>query len=54
MHEEAIILMHDGGGKRRKTVAAVDALIPWLKASGYEIVTVDKLLGIQHPYQKTK
>lgn len=52
MHEEAIILMHDGGGKRRKTVAAVDALIPWLKAGGYELVTVDKLLGIKNPYQK--
>lgn len=51
LHEEAIILMHDGGGKRGKTVAAVDALIPWIKASGYEMVTVDKLLGINKPYQ---
>ncbi|WP_159665627.1 polysaccharide deacetylase family protein [Andreprevotia sp. IGB-42] len=46
MHEEAILLMHDGGGKRAKTVAAVDALIPWLKAGGYEFVTVDALLGL--------
>ncbi|WP_176216748.1 polysaccharide deacetylase family protein [Andreprevotia lacus] len=57
MHEEAIILMHDAGGKRGKTVAAVDALIPWLKASGYEFVTVDRLLGLpaqpQPPQLKT-
>ncbi|WP_051279180.1 polysaccharide deacetylase family protein [Chitinilyticum aquatile] len=50
VHEEAIVLMHDGGGKRGKTVAAVDALIPWLRAGGYELVTVDQLLGIQ-PYR---
>ncbi|WP_169741230.1 polysaccharide deacetylase family protein [Andreprevotia chitinilytica] len=45
-HEEAIILMHDGGGKRYKTVEAVDKLIPWLKAGGYEFVTVDQMLGL--------
>ncbi|QLG88847.1 polysaccharide deacetylase family protein [Chitinibacter bivalviorum] len=54
MHEEAIILMHDGGGKRGKTVAAVDAIIPWLKASGYQIVTVDQLLGMKQKYLPTK
>ncbi|MBE9608566.1 polysaccharide deacetylase family protein [Chitinilyticum piscinae] len=46
VHEEAIVLMHDGGGKRGKTVEAVDALIPWLRAGGYELVTVDELLGV--------
>ncbi|WP_158380815.1 polysaccharide deacetylase family protein [Chitinilyticum litopenaei] len=53
VHEEAIVLMHDAGGKRGKTVAAVDALIPWLRAGGYELVTVDQLLGIQ-PYRQAK
>ncbi|WP_162143277.1 polysaccharide deacetylase family protein [Chitinilyticum aquatile] len=52
LHEEAIILMHDGGGKRSQTVEAVDQLIPWLKASGYELVTIDQLLGIP-AYQKS-
>ncbi|WP_083300988.1 polysaccharide deacetylase family protein [Jeongeupia sp. USM3] len=49
VHEEAIVLMHDGGGKRGDTVSAVDALIPWLKAGGYGFTTVDTLLGVP-PY----
>jgi peptidoglycan/xylan/chitin deacetylase (PgdA/CDA1 family) len=31
----AIILMHDGGGPREETVAALEELIPWLAAQGY-------------------
>lgn len=31
----AIVLMHDGGGDRSQTVAALDRLIPVLKAAGY-------------------
>ena len=34
----AIILLHDGGGPRDQTVAAVTQLIPWLHAQGYSIV----------------
>ncbi|MBM3115045.1 polysaccharide deacetylase family protein [Jeongeupia naejangsanensis] len=49
VHEEAIVLMHDGGGKRGDTVAAVDRLIPWLKSGGYSFATVDALLGVP-PY----
>lgn len=51
IHEEAIILMHDGGGRRDQTVEAVDEVIPWLQAAGYEFVTVDELLGIKQAYQ---
>ena len=32
----AIILMHDGGGARDETVAALEQLIPWLAAQGYK------------------
>ncbi|BCL76070.1 hypothetical protein JHS3_18060 [Jeongeupia sp. HS-3] len=46
VHPEAIVLMHDGGGPRERTIAAVDALIPKLKAQGYEFVTVDAMLGV--------
>ncbi|WP_255987362.1 polysaccharide deacetylase family protein [Chitinolyticbacter albus] len=49
IHPEAIVLMHDGGGPREDTVAAVDRLIPWLRAAGYEFVTIDQLLDT-HPY----
>ena len=31
----AIVLMHDGGGPREETVAALEELIPWLAAQGY-------------------
>ncbi|WP_083300768.1 polysaccharide deacetylase family protein [Jeongeupia sp. USM3] len=46
LHPEAIVLMHDGGGARDRTIAAVDAMIPKLKAQGYTLVTVDALLGV--------
>ena len=40
MHEQApdgaIILLHDGGGARDGTVAALEQLIPWLAAQGYQ------------------
>jgi cellulose synthase/poly-beta-1,6-N-acetylglucosamine synthase-like glycosyltransferase/peptidoglycan/xylan/chitin deacetylase (PgdA/CDA1 family) len=41
-----IILMHDGGGNRAQTVAALKALIPRLKARGFEFVTVSDLAGL--------
>ncbi len=36
----AIVLMHDGGGDRSRTVAALEQLIPSLQARGYKFVTV--------------
>jgi peptidoglycan-N-acetylglucosamine deacetylase len=50
IHDEAIVLMHDDGGPRDKTVEAVDRLIPQLKARGYQFVTVDALIHVK-PYQ---
>jgi cellulose synthase/poly-beta-1,6-N-acetylglucosamine synthase-like glycosyltransferase/peptidoglycan/xylan/chitin deacetylase (PgdA/CDA1 family)/spore germination protein YaaH len=41
----SIILMHDGGGDRSATVAALPVLIDALRARGYTIVPVSKLLG---------
>lgn len=31
----AVVLLHDGGGNRAQTVAALDRLLPWLAAQGY-------------------
>jgi cellulose synthase/poly-beta-1,6-N-acetylglucosamine synthase-like glycosyltransferase/peptidoglycan/xylan/chitin deacetylase (PgdA/CDA1 family)/spore germination protein YaaH len=42
----SIILMHDGGGDRSATVAALPVLIETLRAHGYEIVPVSQLLGL--------
>lgn len=41
----SIILMHDGGGDRSATVAALPKLIEALRAHGYEIVPVSQLIG---------
>ncbi|MEV4439616.1 polysaccharide deacetylase family protein [Streptomyces sp. NPDC049577] len=30
-----IVLFHDGGGDRSQTVAALEEIVPWLKAEGY-------------------
>ncbi len=46
VHPGAIVLMHDGGGDRSHTVAALPRLIDGLRARGYGFVTVPALLGI--------
>jgi peptidoglycan/xylan/chitin deacetylase (PgdA/CDA1 family) len=40
----AIILMHDAGGNRSETVQALPIVISKLRARGYKLVTVPKLL----------
>jgi cellulose synthase/poly-beta-1,6-N-acetylglucosamine synthase-like glycosyltransferase/peptidoglycan/xylan/chitin deacetylase (PgdA/CDA1 family)/spore germination protein YaaH len=41
----SIILMHDGGGNRQATVDALPVLITTLRARGYTIVPVSRLMG---------
>ncbi|NET48491.1 MAG: polysaccharide deacetylase family protein, partial [Merismopedia sp. SIO2A8] len=41
-----IILLHDGGGDRSKTVRALPTMITELKQRGYKFVTVPELLEI--------
>jgi peptidoglycan/xylan/chitin deacetylase (PgdA/CDA1 family) len=43
----SIILMHDGGGDRSQTAAAIPSIIQTLKARGYTFVTVTDLLGLR-------
>lgn len=40
----SIILMHDGGGDRSQTLAALPRIIKGLKQKGFEMVTVEQLL----------
>jgi peptidoglycan/xylan/chitin deacetylase (PgdA/CDA1 family) len=40
----AIVLMHDAGGVRTETVAALPRIISRLRARGYKLVTVPRLL----------
>jgi peptidoglycan/xylan/chitin deacetylase (PgdA/CDA1 family) len=46
--DQGIILMHDGGGNRSQTVAALEQIIPALLAQGYELVTIDQLATVPH------
>lgn len=45
-----VILMHDGGGDRSQTVAALQEAIPYLKSQGYELITITELIE-RYPYQ---
>ena len=41
-----IVLLHDGGGDRSETLAAVERLVPRLRARGFRFVTVSQLAGL--------
>jgi peptidoglycan/xylan/chitin deacetylase (PgdA/CDA1 family) len=45
----AIILMHDGGGDRSETVAALPRIIAALRRRGYRLVTISQLLANDPP-----
>jgi peptidoglycan/xylan/chitin deacetylase (PgdA/CDA1 family)/GT2 family glycosyltransferase len=44
-----LVMMHDSGGDRSQTVAALDLLIPLLKARGYTFATVSGAIGAPSP-----
>ncbi len=41
-----IVLLHDAGGDRSRTVEALPGLIDAIRAGGYKLVTVDQLAGM--------
>lgn len=41
----AIILMHDGGGNRDETLAALPRIIAALRRHGYRLVTISQFAG---------
>jgi len=45
-----IVMFHDGGGDRSKTVTAVRELIPQLRARGFRFVTVSELAGLPRSF----
>ena len=49
-----IVLMHDGGGPRAQTVAALPVIISTLKSRGYKFVTVPELIALRHLAPKPK
>jgi peptidoglycan/xylan/chitin deacetylase (PgdA/CDA1 family) len=48
-HPGAILLLHDGGGTRTQTVAALPGIIRGLRGRGYHLVTVPQLLADEPP-----
>ena len=44
-----IVLLHDGGGDRSETVAAIERVVPRLRARGFRFVPVSELAGLP-PY----
>ncbi|MEH1822888.1 MAG: polysaccharide deacetylase family protein [Nostoc sp.] len=47
-----IVLMHDGGGNRSRTVQALPEIISNFRKQGYSFVTIPELLEIQDKEQK--
>ncbi|WP_242579127.1 polysaccharide deacetylase family protein [Streptomyces sp. MST-110588] len=45
----SVVLMHDGGGDRSQTVAALPRIIEALIEDDYELVTVDRLTAADRP-----
>src|SRR5665213_1331955 len=45
-HAGQVVLLHDAGGDRSRTVEALPALIDALRAHGYRLVTIDELAGM--------
>jgi peptidoglycan/xylan/chitin deacetylase (PgdA/CDA1 family) len=46
----SIVVLHDGGGPRDQTVAALPRIIDYLRARGYRFATVPGLLGLRLVY----
>jgi len=42
-----VVLLHDGGGDRSQTIAALPKIIDQLRAEGYRFITIHELLGLQ-------
>ncbi|MFC5666075.1 bifunctional polysaccharide deacetylase/glycosyltransferase family 2 protein [Kitasatospora misakiensis] len=47
-----IVLMHDAGGDRSQTVAALSTLLPQLKARGLRLATVSEAVGLADPVHR--
>lgn len=43
----SVVLMHDGGGDRTQTIAALETVIPALQEKGYTFVTIDELVEFE-------
>lgn len=49
VHAGGIIIMHDGGGPRTETLAAVPVIVRYLRAHHFTLVTIPQLLTLAPP-----
>lgn len=55
VHPGDIILMHDGTGHTKQTIAALKIILPALHKAGYKSVTMSELLRLEaHPEEQAK
>jgi peptidoglycan/xylan/chitin deacetylase (PgdA/CDA1 family) len=47
----SIVLLHDGGGVRWQTVAALPLIVRQLRARGYRFVTVPRMMRVAPPFR---
>jgi peptidoglycan/xylan/chitin deacetylase (PgdA/CDA1 family) len=47
----SIVVMHDGGGDRSRTVRALPLLLHRLRHHGFKVVAIDQLLGLKRIYR---
>jgi peptidoglycan-N-acetylglucosamine deacetylase len=50
-HNGSIVVMHDGGGNRSETIAALPGILSHFRHRGYRFVTVAELLGHKFIYR---
>jgi peptidoglycan/xylan/chitin deacetylase (PgdA/CDA1 family) len=48
----SVLLMHDGGGKRAQSIAALPGIVKKLRDRGYRFVTVPELFDLQPSYRE--
>jgi peptidoglycan/xylan/chitin deacetylase (PgdA/CDA1 family) len=53
-HNGSIVVMHDGGGNRSETIAALPSILAHFRSRGYRFVTVAQLLGHHFIYPAPK
>ena len=51
-HAGAVVMLHDGGGSRAETVAALGRLITDLQQRGYTFDTVTSAIGVPSPWHR--
>lgn len=50
----AILVLHDGSSKRRKTIDVLEDVLPRISARGYRVLTVSELVALERSHSPNK